>query len=172
MPVKISWPIVVATIHPNIGGLIGGYITRQNLNPWYQSLKKPSWTPPNWAFAPIWTSIYCTIGYSSYLVWRDGPGFEGATIPLALYGVNLALNWSWTPIFFGAHNIKLALYEILVLWGSTAAMGIAFYHINHTAGYLTIPYFAWTSLAAMLNYVIYKDNKSSSSPAIEQTKTK
>lgn len=167
MPVSISWPVVVAVVHPNIGGWIGGYITRRNINPWYQSLKKPNWTPPNWAFGPVWTSLYCTMGYSSYLVWRDGGGFEGASLPLAVYGMNLALNWSWTPLFFGAHNIKLALYEIVALWGSTVAVAITFYKVNSTAGYLIIPYLAWNSLAMALNYTIYRDNKQS---AIEDGK--
>lgn len=159
MPVKISWPVVIGVIHPNIGGWASGYITRKNIQPWYESLKRPTWTPPKWMFAPVWTTLYCTMGYSSYLVWRDGGGFKEAAIPLSIYGTNLILNWSWPPIFFGSHNLKLALYEIAVLWGSTAAMGIAFYKVNPIAGYLVVPYLAWTSLATALNYVIYRDNK-------------
>lgn len=160
MPVKISWPIIGAIIYPNVGGWAGSYITRKNIKPWYESLKRPSWTPPNWAFGPVWTTIYCSMGYSSYLVWRDGGGFSEAIIPLSIYGTNLILNWSWTPLFFGLHNIKWALYEITLLWGSTVAMGISFYNVNPIAGYLIVPYLVWSSFATALNYVIYRDNKS------------
>ncbi|KAG7208923.1 hypothetical protein KM043_015102 [Ampulex compressa] len=151
--------MVTAIMLPNTGGMLSGFIVRKTIGPWYESLKKPVWTPPNWAYAPIWTSIYCITGYSSYLVWKDGDGFEGAAFPLTLYGANLALNWSWSPIFFWKRDIKLALYEIMLLWGSTVAMGIAFYHINPLSGYLTIPYIAWNSVAMTLNYAIYRDNK-------------
>ncbi|KZC13264.1 Translocator protein [Dufourea novaeangliae] len=159
MPVKVSWPIVIGVIHPNIGGWVGSYFTRRNVNTWYQTLKKPSWTPPNWMFGPIWTTLYCSMGYSSYLVWKDGDGFERAALPLSIYGTNLLLNWAWSPIYFGLKNVKWALYEIVLLWGSTAAMAISFYKVNKLAGCLIIPYFVWTSLATALNYVIYRDNK-------------
>ncbi|XP_034943494.1 translocator protein [Chelonus insularis] len=160
MPVKISWPAVIGIIHPNIGGWAGAYVTRQNIGPWYKFLKKPSWTPPNWAFGPVWTGLYCSMGYASYLVYQESGGFEKAVVPFTIYGTNLALNWLWTPIFFGAHNIKLALYEIILLWSSTAALSVSFYQVNKLAGYLILPYLAWTSLATALNYAIYRDNKS------------
>ncbi|XP_011346820.2 translocator protein, partial [Ooceraea biroi] len=155
----INWPLAGATILPNVGGWIGQIIAEKNLKPWYESLKKPAWTPPNWLFGPVWTAAYFSIGYSSYVVWRDGGGFAGAAVPFSIYGVNLALNWLWTPIFFGAHKINWALYDIAALWISTIPVGVTFYQVNPIAGYFVIPYFAWTTFAAVLNYVIYRDNK-------------
>ncbi|XP_033220579.1 translocator protein [Belonocnema kinseyi] len=170
MPIKEYCSVIAITLLPNVGGWLGSYITRRNLNPWYESLKKPSWTPPKWAFGPVWTSIYCSVGYASHIVYRDGDGFEGAALPLTIYGANLALNWAWTPLFFGAHKIRWALYEIIFLWGTTAAMGVAFHRINPIAGYLVAPYLAWNSLAAVLNYVVDRDNKQSTITAVEEKK--
>ncbi|XP_008552552.1 translocator protein [Microplitis demolitor] len=159
MPVHINWPTAIGIIVPNLGGWAGAIVTRRNITLWYKSLNKPTWTPPNWMFAPVWTSLYSSIGYASYLVYRDGGGFEKAAIPLSIYGVNLVLNWLWTPIFFGAHNIKLALYEIAALWGSTVVLGISFFQVNKLAGGLIVPYLAWNTLATALTYSVYRNNE-------------
>ncbi|GAB1861402.1 Translocator protein [Camponotus japonicus] len=169
MPVRINWPLLTATVCPNIGGLVSGFITQQNIS-WYETLNRSKIIPPNWLFAPVWTTLYCTMGYSSYLVWRDAGGFQEAAVPLSVYGINLALNWSWSPLFFGTHNIKWALYEIVALSVSTATLGIVFYNVNPVAGYLIIPYFVWTCLATTFNYVIYRDNKQLSAEKTEEKK--
>lgn len=103
--------ITAAVVIPNIGGWLGSILTRQNLKPWFESLEKPTWNPPNYVFAPMWTSIYSSIGFASYLVYRDllatGNGFDRtAQVALALYANQMALNWLWTPIFFHYHSLK------------------------------------------------------------------
>lgn len=103
--------IAAAVILPNVGGYWSSKITRANLKPWYESLKRPHWNPPNYVFAPVWISIYSSIGYASYLVYRDvttsAIGWDGnAKTALTLYGTQLALNWAWTPLFFKYHSLK------------------------------------------------------------------
>ena len=80
------------------------------------------------------------------------------TTALSLYASQLALNWAWTPIFFGSHNLKLASLEIAALWVNVAACGLKFYSINKTAGLLFLPYLAWVSLASALTFTIWRKN--------------
>ncbi|KAM8718121.1 hypothetical protein ACLKA7_004774 [Drosophila subpalustris] len=151
--------IAGAVILPNLGSIVNGRLTRNNLKNWYENLKHPSFRPPNWLFAPVWTSLYAGMGYASYLVWRDGGGFNGdAQLPLIAYSAQLALNWAWTPIFFGKHSIKGGLIDIVALTATAGACGVLFYRVNKTAGLLFLPYMAWLGFATALNYAVLKLN--------------
>lgn len=103
--------IAAAIVLPNVGGIYGSRIVRDNLKPWYAALNRPTWNPPNYVFAPVWTGIYCGIGYASYLVYRDvtasASGWdERAQLALALYANQMIINWVWTPVFFKYHSLK------------------------------------------------------------------
>ncbi|EDW77676.1 uncharacterized protein Dwil_GK24622 [Drosophila willistoni] len=153
--------IAGAVLLPNLAGYANGRLTRKNLENWYANLKFPTFKPPNWVFAPVWTSLYAGMGYASYLVWRDGGGFSSgseAQLPLLAYGTQLALNWAWTPIFFGKHNIKAALIDILAVTTTASVCGVLFYKVNKTAGLIFVPYVAWLGFASALNYAIWKLN--------------
>lgn len=148
------------TLLPHIGGFLGGFVTKKNISTWYNHLKAPSVKPPNWLFAPVWTTLYTAMGYSSYMIWRDGGGFGGdAALPLALYGTQLALNWAWTPIFFGAHRLGLACIEIGLTWGTIVATIATFHPINSTAAHMLLPYLGWVTFASYLNFRYWQLNK-------------
>lgn len=166
----LSKPVVqigASILLPNIGGWASGVLTRQHIKTWYEHLNLPKCRPPNYAFPIAWTTLYTSMGYASYLVWKNGGGFGGtARYPLMLYGLQFALNMAWTPIFFGMHELKWSCVEIVALTATAAATGISFFNIDKTAGYLFIPYVAWLTFATYLNYSIYRMNPK----AIEEKK--
>lgn len=102
--------ISAAVLLPNIGGYIGGLTVRKNIKPWYESLNKPIWNPPDYVFAPVWTCIYSGIGFASYLVYKEinagRVDRQSALIAAGLYAGQMILNWAWAPIFFHYHSLK------------------------------------------------------------------
>lgn len=122
---------------------------------WYEGLRKPGFTPPNWVFAPAWTVLYTAMAVAGWLVWR-AVGWGSA---LALWGLQLALNGAWSWLFFGLHEPGIALAEILVLWLAIAATCVHFLETHRVAGLLLVPYLAWVTYAAALNGGIWLMNR-------------
>eukprot|EP00054_Salpingoeca_dolichothecata_P014746 m.83733 g.83733 ORF g.83733 m.83733 type:complete len:165 (+) comp21145_c2_seq1:419-913(+) len=143
---------------PSFGGFINSALVRNAVQTWYQDLVKPSFTPPDKMFGPTWIFLYTSMGYASYLIYKDPCSSASKTLPLALYGVNLALNWAWTPIFFSAQKYTLASIDIVACAATAGATAWAFYEVNPTAGYLLLPYFAWLTLASAVNISIAMNN--------------
>jgi len=129
---------------------------------WYVRLAKPSWRPPNWLFAPVWTVLYLMIAISGWLVWREA-GFAGAALPLAIYALQLVLNAAWTPLFFGLHRPDLGFLDIVLVWLSIFATIVLFYPIHAGAALLLLPYLAWVTFAAALNFAVWRLNPSAAS---------
>jgi tryptophan-rich sensory protein len=124
---------------------------------WYARLKKPSWNPPGWIFGPVWSSLYTMMAVAAWLVWKRG-GFAAQRRPLTLFLVQLALNALWTPLFFGLHRPGLAFAEIVMLWLAIAATLAAFRPVSRPAAWLLVPYLAWVSFAAVLNFTLWRLN--------------
>jgi tryptophan-rich sensory protein len=131
-----------------IGGSVRG---------WYMSLTQPPGTPPSWLFGPVWTALYVLIGVAAWLVWRPhGAGAEAAAgganslRPLRLWGWQLLANAAWAPVFFGLHDLGGAVLVIALLLGTLGATLLAFWKIRPAAGWLLLPYLAWTCYAAYL----------------------
>jgi benzodiazapine receptor len=125
---------------------------------WYRQLKKPTWNPPNTIFAPVWTILYLLMAAAAWLVWRRY-GISGAALPLTLFIVQLLLNAAWTWLFFGRHQTRGALVDIAVLWVVILTTLISFWNLEPLAGVLLVPYLAWVSFAACLNWTIWRMNR-------------
>jgi benzodiazapine receptor len=121
---------------------------------WYDALRKPSFNPPGWLFAPVWTVLYVLIAIAGWRVYR----IAGWSRPIQLWLVQLILNGLWTPLFFGAHRIDLALVDIVLLVLLVIATIAAFWRIDRIAAYLMIPYLAWISFATLLTASIWQLN--------------
>ncbi len=132
-------------------------LTRPSIPTWYETLNKPSWTPPNWVFGPVWTTLYILMGVAAWLVWRRG-GFAAAALPLSLFLVQLALNAAWSGIFFSWHRPGLAFLEIVILWFAILATLVLFWREKPAAGWLLVPYWLWVGYAAALNGAIWRMN--------------
>lgn len=122
---------------------------------WYEELNKPSWQPPNWVFPIAWTILFIMIAISGWLIWRE---VGAITLPLVVYGIQLVLNYMWSWLFFGKKRMDLALFEVGLLWLSIVAMIVLFYPISETAALLLLPYLAWVSFAAFLNFTMLRLN--------------
>jgi len=124
---------------------------------WYEALNKPTWTPPNWVFGPVWTTLYAMMAVAAWLVWQHG-GFVGQRRALTWFVIQLALNAAWTPLFFGLHHLGVALVGIVLLWGAIVMTALAFYRVSCVAAWLLVPYLAWVSFAAVLNFFLWRLN--------------
>jgi translocator protein len=130
-------------------------VTGPDVTGWYSTLAKPSFNPPNWVFAPVWTSLYILMAIAGWRVWRVTGLFTWA---MALFLVQLAFNFAWSFIFFHFHRIAFALCDILALLVAIVLTTVVFRRTDKTAGVLLAPYLAWVSFAALLNAAIYKLN--------------
>jgi tryptophan-rich sensory protein len=136
---------------------IGSIFTNPSIPSWYADLAKPSWTPPNWVFGPVWSALYLMMALAAWLVWRQG-GLASAATPITLFMVQLGLNVAWSILFFGRHMPGVAFGEIVILWFAILATMIAFWWSSPIAGYLLLPYLIWVAFATGLNFAIWRMN--------------
>ncbi len=165
-PAQQAVALAAALAAPAAAAAIGAIATQQSVDGWYDKLNKPSWGPPKWLFAPVWTLLYGLMGVASWLVWRKGqekrlfgsnkPAMQQA---LGLYGLQLGLNSLWSILFFGKRRPDLAFFELLALWGVIAATIRAFGRLRPAAALLMAPYLLWTTFAGLLNGAIWLLNR-------------
>lgn len=174
--------LVVSIVVCQLAGIIGSFFTAPAIpTSWFTELKKPSFFPPNWLFAPVWTILFLLMGISLFLVWKKNWGIiivageqekrswnpfstklwtgswkeENAIL---IFSLQLILNILWPVTFFGLKSTGIAFFEILMLWFAILYTIVNFYRISKPAAYLLIPYILWVSFAALLNFSIWQLN--------------
>ncbi len=135
-------------------GVLGSLFTSPAITTWYASIQKPSFNPPNWIFAPVWTLLFLLMGISLYLIWDKGLENKKAKTAIFLFAIQLVLNILWSIIFFGLKSPLYAFIEIIMLWFAILFTIISFYKISKTAAFLLLPYILWVSFASVLNFSI------------------
>jgi len=138
-------------------GALGGWVTADSVKSWYTTINKPSFTPPNWVFGPVWTVLYVLMGVAAWRVWCKARP-DQLRVPLALFAVQLALNLAWSVVFFGAHRIGGAVLVIVGLEAAILATMVAFRRIDGLAALLLVPYALWVVFAAVLNIAVWQLN--------------
>ena len=128
---------------------IGGLVTFTFKEPWYSELTKSNFNPPDWIFAPVWTTLYLMMTLAIWFFWHS-KNREMNTI--YIYFIHVVFNTTWSVVFFGFHNIFLALVNLIILILLIVILILRFGRVNKVSSYLMIPYLLWSSFALFLNY--------------------
>ncbi len=165
--------MVVAAVAVNAVGALGVPFTTPD-GAWFAALELPAYYPPNWAFGVVWPILYGLMGVAAVFVHREGrardaarrtgeerrflPSDRTTRIAFGLFGVQLAVNVAWSPIFWGLRRPDLGLVVLLALFPLVAATIVAFARLDRRAALLLVPYLAWVAFATALNYGIWSLN--------------
>ncbi len=158
MKINNFWKLIISVLVCLSAGFIGSFFTTPSIPTWYATLNKPSFNPPNWLFAPAWTTLFILMGIAAFLIWRKGLKKKAVKNALIIFLLQLVFNTLWSFLFFKFHSPFWALVDIGVLWSLISLSLIKFWKINKAAGILLIPYLLWVSFASFLNYTIYRLN--------------
>lgn len=128
---------------------------------WYDGLKKPGWTPPNWLFPVAWTTLYLCIAIAAARASVQ----DGSSYAMAFFALQLALNTLWTPVFFGLRRMDGGMAVLVCLWLAVFATLIMFWQLDTIAGLLFVPYLIWVTVAGALNWSVWRLNMGASGTA-------
>jgi len=155
MDAKTRRPLLFFVLATLVIGALGSFFTQPNIPTWYAQLNQPSITPPNWVFGPVWTTLYVMMAVAAWRVWRI-TGMRSTE--MLAWCLQLALNFAWSIIFFGMHRIGAAFVEIVLLDLAILYTLMLFWRRDQIAGWLLVPYLAWTSFATLLNWRFWELN--------------
>jgi tryptophan-rich sensory protein len=134
--------------------VVSGIVTASSVGTWYQTLDKPSFNPPDWLFAPVWSVLFAMVATAGWLAWRRAGGRQKRAV-VSAFGVQLGLNCLWSILFFGLQWVGAALVEVILLWASILWTIYVFWPIDRRAALLFVPYAGWVAFAIVLNASIW-----------------
>ncbi|MBU1179964.1 tryptophan-rich sensory protein [Patescibacteria group bacterium] len=150
--------LIISFALPQLAGLAGSIFTGPAIATWYSFLEKPSFSPPNWLFGPVWITLYLLMGISVYLIWQrtdKGRQAKSAKESVRIFWIHLVFNALWSLMFFGLKSPAFGLVVIIILWLLIVVLMTKFWKINKYAAYLLAPYFVWVSFASVLNFFLW-----------------
>jgi len=153
---KIIRFVVCLIICQGAGGL-GAIFTTPAIAGWYAQLVKPSFTPPNWLFAPVWLLLFTMMAVSLFITWSSGAE-TGKPAAFATFAAQLLLNVAWSAVFFGWHMILGGFLVITALWLTIALTIYRFKRVSPLAAWLLVPYLCWVTFAGVLNFYFWQLN--------------
>ena len=128
---------------------IGRLTTLSSKEPWYSQLEKSNFNPPDWVFAPVWTTLYFMMTLAIWNFWHS----KNRDInTIYIYFIHILLNTTWSIVFFAMHNIFLALINLMILVLLIIVLTLRFKRVNNVSAYLMIPYLLWSCYALFLNF--------------------
>ncbi len=159
MKTKQAAKLIASLLLPLAVGGIAGIFTAEAIPGWYATLNKPSFSPPNWVFGPVWTTLYIAMGISFFMIWNMDAS-KARNQAIGVFMVQLFLNFCWSFFFFHFKMIGIALFDIVALWIMIVVMISQFYRLKPLAAFINIPYLLWVSFATALNAAYFLLNRS------------
>ncbi len=148
------YKLIISVVGCELVGILGTPFTLNAIPTWYATLNKPTFAPPNWIFGPAWTLLYFLMGVAFFLIWRRGWKKKELRFARNLFLIQLALNFIWSPIFFGLRSPLLGLIIIIAMWLLIIATMKKMHPLSKPAFYFLIPYLLWVTFATLLNGAI------------------
>ena len=147
----LRWALVTVPLIVVLGSIMGSVSGGGGDSAWYRMLEKPGFQPPGWLFGVAWAIFYTMMGLALAMI-LNARGAPGRGLAIGVFLAHLAVNYSWSPVFFGAHQVTAAFYLLLAILGLAIASTALFWRIRRTAGLLLLPYLGWLAFASVLNY--------------------
>jgi translocator protein len=151
--------LIISIVAPLTIGAIAGIATSRNISTWYKTLNRPSFAPPNYLFGPVWTTLYIIMGTALYIFWVKSKDSDWQPKGFTIFGIQLALNFIWSFLFFEFKWMGVALFEIIILWIAIFLTILVFSRVSKLSAWLLVPYIAWVSFASILNFYYWDLNR-------------